>query len=125
MRSVKLALTLLLGICVGMSNAGAQIHVEGVLLTEELAPRYIRVQMAGMGRMRPLDVDYGSPNRPLVGSTRLTDANGEALLFRSLIAALNYLHLRGWELPTLMDAIPPSLQEEGVLLVRRPGDPRG
>jgi len=99
--------------------AGAQIYVEGVLLTEELAPRYILVQKVGVGRMTPLDVDYGSPHRPLLGFTRLTDAQGEVILFRNLIAALNYLHLRGWELPTLMDAIPSGIEEGGVILIRR------
>lgn len=103
----------------GSASSLAQIHVEGVLLTEDLAPRYIVVQMVGVGRMTPLDVDYGSPHRPLVGFTRLTDANGEVILFRNLIAALNYLHRYGWHLPTMMDAIPPSMQEEGILLVRK------
>jgi hypothetical protein len=57
-------LILSLGMAATSFPARAQIYVEGVMLTEELAPRYILVQKVGEGRMTPLDVDYGSPHRP-------------------------------------------------------------
>jgi len=75
----------------------AQIYVEGVQLDNTNTGSYIIMKRGGLGTPFIIDVDYGQPQKPVMGYTRLTDENAEAIKFRTIVGALNFFDKNGWE----------------------------
>ncbi len=73
----------------------AQIYVEGVRLTPDNTGQYIELdpQFRSDGRCN-FKVDYGQAEPK---EDKVTDENGKAYDFRSLIDGLNAFYTEGWE----------------------------
>lgn len=98
----------------------AQIYVEGVQLDRTNTGNYLAIAVGGIGTQHIIDVDYGQPNKPAFGFTRLTNEKGEAIKFRGAIDALNYFYEHGWEFIEEMNTRGDGIS--GYLLRRKNAD---
>lgn len=112
MKNVLLIVTLVLA----TTQLHAQLYVEGIQIDSTNSGNYMKIALAGIGSELVLDVDYGQPSKPLIGFTRLTDENKNAIKFRSIVGALNYLSLHGWE---LVEILQPTESEGRSFLLKR------
>lgn len=79
-----------------LAQAQSEIFVGGVEINQDSTIEYIQIVGSSLFRKVWIVVDYGQEYK-LGESTVITDSGGKAIKLNSMIAALNWFHVRGWE----------------------------
>ena len=100
---MKTQFVVLLALLLSARAVQAQLHAEGIRLTELNTSQYMEVVPLRTAQARfHIVVDYGQNHRAqLSDNDFLTDAEGRRLDFRSTIDGINYCYENGWELHTV------------------------